>query len=119
MDWNVIIRRKEVLKCQQNKFKKYLIILILKIWETETDADNPITQKKITELISSTYPCDRKTVGRNIGFLKNVGYPIVKTSKGFYLNTKEFTVEEVDFIIKSVLESKEKTEESVKIFLKG
>ena len=91
--------------------KKYLIILILKILETETDEDNPITQKKITELISSKYPCDRKTVGRNIGFLKNVGYPIVKTSKGFYLSTKKFTVEEVDFIIKSVLESTEKTEE--------
>ena len=91
--------------------KKYLIILILKILETETDEENPITQKKITELISSTYPCDRKTVGRNIGFLKDVGYPIVKTSKGFYLNTKKFTVEEVDFIIKSVLESTKKTEE--------
>jgi hypothetical protein len=48
--------------------KKYLIILILKLLETETDIDKPLTQTKIAEIISERFPCDRKTVCRNIGF---------------------------------------------------
>ena len=51
--------------------KKYIIVLTLKILETDTDKKNPITQTKIAEDISRVYPCDRKTVGRNIIYLKN------------------------------------------------
>lgn len=89
--------------------KKHLIILILKILETESDASHPITQMKIASMISDMYPCDRKTVGRNIGFLIKMGYPITKTTKGFYLDKKKFTVDEVKFVIKSVLDSPDKT----------
>ena len=65
--------------------KKYLIILVLKILETNTDREHPITQVRLAEQIADVYPCDRKTVGRNIAFLQKVGYPIVKTTKGFYM----------------------------------
>lgn len=50
--------------------KKYLILLVLKILENETDGSHPLTQGKIAQIISDVYPCDRKTVGRNITFLK-------------------------------------------------
>ena len=82
--------------------KKHLIILILKILETCSDEDNPLTQVQITNLISEQYPCDRKTVGRNIKFLKEIGYPIVKTSVGFYMDNQTFSREEIAFVIQAV-----------------
>lgn len=78
--------------------KKHLIILILKLLESESDREHPLTQRKLCEVLSAVYPCDRKTVGRNIKFLQAVGYPIVKTPKGFYLEGKSFSVEEVRFV---------------------
>ena len=79
--------------------KKYLIILVLRVLENEADEDNPITQTRIAEMISAVYPCDRKTVGRNIKFLKSVGYPIVKTTRGFYMDKRRFSRAEVEFIL--------------------
>ena len=70
--------------------KKHLILLVLKLLETETDANHPITQTEIVKTISEVYPCDRKTVGRNIKELKELGYPITKTTKGFYMNENSF-----------------------------
>lgn len=78
--------------------KKYLIVLVLRILETNSDEFNPLTQTTIAKLISEVYPCDRKTVGRNIKFLKNLGYPIVKTTKGFYMDNKAFSFEELKYI---------------------
>jgi len=93
------------------KNKKILIILILKILETCSDKENPITQIKIAEDISKVYPCDRKTVGRNIGYLIKVGYPIVKTAKGCYFDKKKFSIDETKFVLNAVLMSTEKPEE--------
>ena len=83
--------------------KKHLILLVLKLLETETDANHPITQTEIAKTISEVYPCDRKTVGRNIKDLKNLGYPIVKTTKGFYMDNKIFTVAEIDFVTNAIV----------------
>ena len=91
--------------------KKYLIILILKILETNTDREHPLTQIKIAEQVSEVYPCDRKTVGRNIRALMTVGYPIQKTTKGYYLAGKMFTVEEKEFILQAVRGADGKSEE--------
>lgn len=91
--------------------KKYLIILILKILETNTDREHPLTQIKIAEQVSEVYPCDRKTVGRNIAFLREIGYPIVKTAYGFYMSGKHFSVEETQFIMRAVREATGKPEE--------
>ena len=82
--------------------KKYLILLVLKILENESDENHPLTQSKIAQTISDMFPCDRKTVGRNIRFLMKVGYPIKKTGRGFYLDRKKFNVEEVNFILNAV-----------------
>ena len=64
--------------------KKQNILLVLKILETGSDKLHPIKQCEIAKIISRVYPCDRKTVGRNIKFLMDIGYPIVKTTHGVY-----------------------------------
>lgn len=79
--------------------KKYLIILVLRILETCSDERHPLTQVKIAEMISDKYPCERKTVGRNIKFLREVGYPIVKTHSGFYMDKQSFSREEIDLVL--------------------
>lgn len=91
------------------KSKKHFIILILKVLEISSDKFNPVTQIEIANIISEKYPCDRKTVGRNIKFLIEVGYPIVKTNKGFYLDKKKFTVDEKEFVLNAVKNSPEKS----------
>ncbi len=49
--------------------KKPIILLLLKILETKTDKNHAMTQGQIADEISQIYPCDRKTVCRNIQFL--------------------------------------------------
>jgi hypothetical protein len=85
--------------------KKFLIVLILRILETESDKTKPLTQLQILDKITGVYPCDRKTVGRNLKFLKEVGFPIVKTPKGFYMDNKTFDREEIDFVLDLVKKS--------------
>ena len=93
----------------EKETKKHLIILILKILENESDEKHPITQKEICHVISQKFLCDRKTIGRNIKYLQEINYPIIKTSKGYYLDKKQFSVEEISFIKKVILNSEEKT----------
>ena len=82
--------------------KKHLIVLVLRMLETHSDKDHPLTQVEITKAISAGFPCDRKTVGRNIKFLKELNFPIVKTSKGFYMDNQTFSQNEIDLIIRAV-----------------
>ncbi|MBE5733213.1 MAG: hypothetical protein E7353_09345 [Clostridiales bacterium] len=78
--------------------KKYLILLILKILESNTDEKHPMKQKEVVDMISSAMPCDRKTVARNIKFLQEVGYPIEKCKQGYYVKQRRFSLTEIDFI---------------------
>ena len=59
--------------------KKPLILYVLKILEANTDKEHPMKQTQIAEWLNDVMPCDRKTVGRNIEALIEMGYPIVKT----------------------------------------
>ena len=83
--------------------KKQLIILVLRMLESESDANHPLTQTEMANVISEMYPCDRKTVCRNIRFLKEMGYPIVKTTKGFYMDNKVFSVDEIEAVRTAIL----------------
>ena len=83
--------------------KKQLIILVLRMLESESDANHPLTQTEMANVISEMYPCDRKTVCRNIRFLKEMGYPIVKTTKGFYMDNKVFSVDEIEVVRTAIL----------------
>ena len=92
------------------KSKKQLILWVLNILNSESDERHPITQTKIAEIISDMYPCDRKTVSRNIKFLKDMGYPINKSSKGFYIERKTFAVDEVEFVKSAIMTASGKSE---------
>lgn len=102
--------------------KKYLIVLVLKLLES-SDKYEPITQTQMAEIISLTYPCDRKTIGRNIKFLKEIGYPIIKTSRGYYMGNRTFSKQERDYILNSIklnpepYEDKEALSNKLKDFL--
>ena len=92
--------------------KKNSIIAVLKILESNTDEQHPMTQTKIADWIADAKGCcDRNTVGRNIRFLQDLGYPIVKTPKGFYLAMKKFSLEEAEFIQKAILAANGKSGE--------
>lgn len=62
--------------------KKTIIVHILKILYCYSSSDYPVTQTFIADYLNDIdIPCDRKTVGRNIKYLIEMGLPIVK-SKG-------------------------------------
>ena len=91
--------------------KKQLILWVLNVLNNESDENHPMTQTEIARIISAVYPCDRKTVSRNIQCLIKMGYPIVKTSKGFYIDCKIFSVDEIPFIKDAVMNAPGKSEE--------
>ena len=58
--------------------KKLAIIYILKILQEHSDADNPLTQTRISDLLMSEYEMslDRKSVRHNLSMLIEAGYPV-------------------------------------------
>ena len=82
--------------------KKQLILWVLNVLNNESDENTPITQTKIADIISDMYPCDRKTVSRNIKFLQEMGYPIKKTRRGFYMD-KLFSIEDVAYVRSAIV----------------
>jgi biotin operon repressor len=70
--------------------KKCTIVLLLRMLETQSDISHPLSQSTLSKLMSEIgVPCDRKTVGRNIRYLTEFGYPIKRAGgKGYYLLTE-------------------------------
>ncbi len=70
--------------------KKTIIVYILKILYNYTSSDYPATQTAIvTYLNDMNIVCSRKTIGRNLQYLIDMGLPIErKTAKngGYYYN---------------------------------
>ena len=68
--------------------KKTIIVHILKILYCYSSSDYPVTQTNIANYLNeSDIPCDRKTVGRNIKYLIEMGLPIDKckgSKRGYY-----------------------------------
>ena len=88
--------------------KKQLILLVLNELSANSDENHPLTQTQIAKNISGKkYVCDRKTVCRNIKFLIDMGYRIKKKekNKGFYMDKRLFSLEEIDFIGTAILDS--------------
>lgn len=82
------------------KKKKGTIIIVLSMLETESRKDSPLSQDKIAAFANEVgYSCNRKTVGRDIKLLKDMGYPIVRTSRGYYMDYKVFSSEEITFVL--------------------
>jgi biotin operon repressor len=78
--------------------KKQLILLVLNELNANSDEKHPLSQTQIAKNLSGEkFTCDRKTVCRNIKFLQEMGYPIKKSSKGFYFD-KTFSVDDIAFV---------------------
>lgn len=80
--------------------KKVIILCVLNIIKLYSSLDMPVSQTAICEYLNNIdIPCDRKTVGRNIQYLCEFGYPIKKIDgKGYYLS-KEDMAKKKDILI--------------------
>ncbi len=67
--------------------KKTIILYVLKMIDEGSSKEKPITNTSMAKVLNSMgIPCDRKTVGRNVDFLIEFGYPIIKVkSRGCYM----------------------------------
>jgi len=71
--------------------KKTIIIYVLNVIKVYSSPEAPVSQTAICNYLNDIgIPCDRKTVGRNIEYLKEFGYPIKKVNgKGYYLSPED------------------------------
>ena len=71
--------------------KKTIILYVLNVIKVYSSKEYPISQTAICEYLNDiNIMCDRKTVGRNIAYLQEFGYPIKKINgKGYYLDEIE------------------------------
>ena len=69
--------------------KKTIILYVLNVIKLYSSKEYPVSQTAICEYLNEIHvPCDRKTIGRNITYLQDFGYPIEKIDgKGYYLNS--------------------------------
>ena len=88
--------------------KKLALLYILKILETETDADHPLTQEAIAERLFADYEItlERKAVGRNLAMLAEAGHDVISTPHGVYLGERTFEPSELRLLIDGVLFSR-------------
>ena len=71
-----------------NVSKKLIILYVLNVLKLYSSESTPVGQTAIANYLNDIdVPCDRKTVGRNIGYLIDFGYPIKRAgAKGYYLD---------------------------------
>ena len=75
----------------KNIAKKVIIIYVLNVIKAYSSPESPVSQTAICNYLNEIdVPCDRKTVGRNIKYLCEFGYPIQKVrGKGYYLSAED------------------------------
>ena len=58
--------------------KKTLIMRIYQVLDEYSDEEHPLTQQNIIDILERDYDvvCERKAVGRNISYLKEMGFDI-------------------------------------------
>lgn len=72
--------------------KKTIILYVLKMLYKGSTKDKPITITNMAKVLNALgVPCDRRTVSRNIDYLKEFGLPVVKIKGGgcYYDHTAE------------------------------
>lgn len=75
---------------QKSIAKKVIILYVLNVLKVLSSEENPVTQTTICNYLNDiNIPCDRKTIGRNIEYLREFGYPIKKIGTGYYLDKSE------------------------------
>ena len=88
--------------------KKLSILRILQVLQEFSDCDHKLRQGEIISLLKIQYgiECERKAVARNIDFLQQAGYDIVRESDGIYLASRKFEPGELRLLIDSVLSNR-------------
>ena len=73
---------------QKRIAKKTIILYVLNIIKAYASEEYPVSQTAICNFLNDIgVPCDRKTVGRNVEYLREFGYPIKKIEgKGYCLD---------------------------------
>ncbi len=81
--------------------KKAIILYVLNVIKVYASEAYPVTQIAICNYLNDIGVfCDRKTVGRNIEYLREFGYPIEKvTGRGFYLDTQRMAQSDNKLIV--------------------
>jgi biotin operon repressor len=86
--------------------KKSTLLFTVKVLENLATEQTPLSQSKIAdELDRMDHACNRKTVGRHIALLKEMGYPIVRTARGYYLRVHRFSKEEIKLVTNAIRET--------------
>lgn len=88
--------------------KKTLIMRIYQVLDEYSDEEHPLTQQNIIDILERDYDvvCERKAVGRNISYLKEMGFDIESCANGTYLASRKFENAELRLLIDSVLSSR-------------
>ncbi|MBO7169757.1 MAG: HTH domain-containing protein [Clostridia bacterium] len=84
------------------KSKKATIVMVLLLLERESEEGKCLTQSRMAEIINPFVPCDRKTIGRDIKALREFGYPIKRTAKGYFMENKTYTGDEIRFVTQCI-----------------
>lgn len=76
---------------QKKIAKKTIILYVLNIIKAYSSEEYPVSQTAICNFLNDIgVSCDRKTVGRNVEYLREFGYPIKKIEgRGYYLDAAE------------------------------
>lgn len=83
--------------------KKTIILYVLYCLQYGSSEGHTYSQSQITNVLDSLgIKCDRKTVGQNIKYLTDFGYPIVKATHGKYYYDGSREVSPAIFIKKNV-----------------
>ncbi len=88
--------------------KKLLLLYVLDVLKEYSDAEHQLTQADIIEKIDKRFgmQSERKAISRNIDFLIDFGYDIVRGERGYYLLGREFDSSEITYLVDSVYSSK-------------
>ncbi len=88
--------------------KKTLIMRIYQTLDKYSDENHPLKQQDIIDILERDYDvlCERKAVGRNVSYLKEMGVDIETDARGTYLASRNFENAELRLLIDSVLSSR-------------
>ena len=88
--------------------KKLLLLYVLDCLKEESDFEHQLTQADIIRYIKRKWGMDseRKAIARNVEFLTDYGYDIVKGEKGYYLAEREFDSSEITYLVDSVFSNR-------------
>lgn len=87
--------------------KQTLIFRLYQVLCEHSDADHPLTQQKIIDILNDEYDLvvERKAIGRNVSYLKEMGFEIATNKRGIYIESRPFENSELRVLIDSVLSS--------------